>query len=275
MPSVSALEKKSFIDFHTHTVWSPDSEAPMAAMCAAAERAGLYAMAVTDHVEMSAYREDGYDKALAGSYREAGEMQARCAGRLRIARGVELGEPLQGLELTEQLLADYDFDFVIGSLHNLKNEQDFYFMDFEGRDILPLLDRYFVEVLEMVRWGRFHTLAHLTYPFRYFPSERRPADYRRWREPIDEILRTVAEKGLALEINVSGLRQPIGKTLPDLPLIRRFREVGGELITVGSDAHRPEDIARPIGDGLTIAKEAGFRYVAAFFGGRPELLPIG
>lgn len=232
-------------------------------------------MAVTDHVEMSAYREDGYDKALAGSYREAGEMQARCAGRLRIARGVELGEPLQGLELTEQLLADYDFDFVIGSLHNLKNEQDFYFMDFEGRDILPLLDRYFVEVLEMVRWGRFHTLAHLTYPFRYFPSERRPADYRRWREPIDEILRTVAEKGLALEINVSGLRQPIGKTLPDLPLIRRFRELGGELITVGSDAHRPEDIARPIGDGLTIAKEAGFRYVAAFFGGRPELLPIG
>ena len=80
---------------------------------------------------------------------------------------------------------------------------------------------------------------------------------------------------MALEINVSGLRQPIGKTLPDLPLIRRFRELGGELITVGSDAHRPEDIARPIGDGLTIAKEAGFRYVAAFFGGRPELLPIG
>lgn len=271
---MSVLSKSARVDFHTHTAWSPDSESAMGAMCAAAQKAGLYAMAVTDHVEIPAYRQDGYDKALAGSYREAGEMQVKFSGVLRIARGVELGEPLHDLPVAEELLDGYDFDVVVGSLHNLKDDQDFYYYDYTATDVLPLLDRYFEEVLEMVRWGHFHTLAHLTYPFRYFPEEKRPADYRRWQDTIDRIFRTMAEKGLALEINVSGLRQPIGKTLPDLPLIRRFRELGGELITVGSDAHAPEDIARPIGDGLCLAKEAGFRYIAAFFGGRPELLPI-
>ena len=268
------LAKSARVDFHTHTAWSPDSEAAMEDMCAAAEKAGLYALAVTDHVEIPAYRADGYDKALAGSYREAGEMQMKYAGRLRIARGVELGEPLHDLPAAEGLLAGYDFDVIIGSLHSLKDDQDFYCYDYTHIDVLPLLDRYFDELLEMVRWGRFHTLAHLTYPFRYFPEEKRPADYRRWQERIDAIFRVMAEKGLALEINVSGLRQPIGKTLPDYPLLRRFRELGGELVTVGSDAHAPGDIARPIGEGLAQAKEAGFRYVAAFFGGRPELLPI-
>ena len=271
---MSIPAKNAFVDFHTHTAWSPDSEAAMERMCAAGEAAGLYAMAVTDHVEIPAYRADGYDKALAGSDREAGEMQVKFAGRLRIARGVELGEPLHDLPVAEELLAGYDFDVVIGSLHNLKDDQDFYYYDYANTDVLPLLDRYFEEVLAMVRWGRFHTLAHLTYPFRYFPAEKRPPDYRRWQDAIDAIFRAMAEKGLALEINVSGLRQAIGKTLPDLPLVRRFRELGGELVTVGSDAHAPEDVARPVREGLLTAKEAGFRYVAAFFGGRPELLPI-
>ncbi|HJD23557.1 MAG TPA: histidinol-phosphatase HisJ family protein [Firmicutes bacterium] len=269
------LMKNANIDFHTHTAWSPDSEAAMDAMCASAEKAGLYALAITDHVEIPAYRADGYDKALAGSFREAGEMQAKYAGRLRIARGVELGEPLHDLPVTEELLAGYAFDVVIGSLHNLKDDQDFYYYDYTHTDVLPLLDRYFEELLDMVRWGRFHILAHLTYPFRYFPEEKRPAGYRRWQGAIDAIFRTMAERGLALEINVSGLRQTIGRTLPDLPLVRRFRELGGELVTVGSDAHAPQDIARPVGDGLEVARQAGFRYVAAFFGGRPELLPIG
>ena len=122
----------------------------------------------------------------------------------------------------------------------------------------------------MVHWGRFDSLAHLTYPFRYLPPQWREEGYGRWRECIDAVLSALAEKGLALEINVSGLRQEIGRTLPDLPIIRRFRELGGEWVTVGSDAHRPEDVGRHIRDGLALAAEAGFRYYAVYENRTPQ-----
>ena len=137
------------------------------------------------------------------------------------------------------------------------------------------MDRYFDATLELVKWGRFHSLAHLTYPFRYIPAEKRPADYSRWQDRIDAVFRALRDRDIALEINVSGLRNPlVNSAHPDLPLVRRFRELGGEKITVGADAHRPEDMGAHIRDGLLIAREAGFRYTAVYFGGRAEMCAI-
>lgn len=102
------------------------------------------------------------------------------------------------------------------------------------------------------------------------PPERRPADLSPWGELLDEIFRLLADKGLALEINTSGLRGPIGQTSPDLPLIRRFRELGGEHITLGSDAHAPEDVAAGLDTAAQLAAQAGFRDYCLFFGGKPE-----
>ena len=117
--------------------------------------------------------------------------------------------------------------------------------------------------------------AHLTYPCRYMPADRRPDGYARWQERIDRLLRLLAEKGMALEINPSGMRSPGVRSMhPDLPLVRRFRELGGELITVGADAHRPEDVGTYIPEAVEMARQAGFRYITVFFGGRPEMVPI-
>ena len=102
------------------------------------------------------------------------------------------------------------------------------------------------------------------------PADRRPVDYGRWQGTIDEILRELAGQGLALEINTSGLRGPIGRTQPDAPLIRRFREFGGERITIGSDAHAPADVGAGWDEAVRLAREAGFEAVTVFFEGRPE-----
>lgn len=261
-------------DFHMHTAHSPDSDAPMVSMCESAAASGLYAAAITDHIEIPAFYTDGYDQTLKASYKEAETLLPRFAGRLRIARGVELGEPMQDLATAEKVLDMYDFDFVLGSVHNLMNDKDFFEYDYRGNDMLPLIDRYFDEELAMAEWGRFHSLAHLTYPFRYFPKDICPPDYSLWQTVIDAILRTITKKGIALEINTSGLRQAVGKTLPDLPLIRRFHELGGERITLGSDAHFPEHVAGNILDGLRIAKQAGFSSYTVFFNGEAETVPI-
>lgn len=268
------MANSALVDFHMHTRYSPDSEASMPSMCEAAVQNGVQAIAITDHVEVDMFLQDGYDKTLAASFREAKEMQKQFEKKIRISCGVELGEPMHDLETAQAILDTYSFDFVLGSLHNLKDDKDFYHYDFTDADIPSLMDKYFAEELDMARWGHFHSLAHLTYPFRYFPEKRRPADYSRWQKTIDEILKTIADKDIALEINTSGLRQTIGKTLPDYEIVRRFRELGGEKITLGSDSHRPEDVAKNIVDGIKVAQKAGFQYITTYYKGRPEMLPI-
>ena len=148
---------------------------------------------------------------------------------------------------------------MVGSQHKLGDDVDYYFYDYTNVDVGEAMDRYFDATLKLVEWGRFHSLAHLTYPFRYIPP----------------VFRAMAQRDIALEINVSGLRNPrLNSAHPDLPLVRRFRELGGEKITVGADAHRPEDVGAHIRDGLHIAEEAGFRYTAVYFGGKAEMCPI-
>jgi histidinol-phosphatase (PHP family) len=268
------MNARYFVDYHTHTEFSPDSDAEMLTVCEQAARLGLSRLAITDHVEISAFYQNGYDKTSALSFEKAGEMQRLFKGRLDVIRGIELGQPTHDLDTAERLLKEYDFDFVLGALHNLKGEKDFYYYDFESVDVRSVMDRYFAEMLEIVRWGRFHSLAHLTYPFRYIPRDKYPEDYSFWRDEIDEILRLLASKGIALEINTSGLRQQIGKLMPDLAIIKRFRELGGEMVTVGSDAHKAEDVGKNILDGIRAAASAGFGHIAAFKGGKAEMIPI-
>ena len=262
-------------DFHMHTEASEDSDAPVRSMCDAAVKCGVDIIAVTDHVEMTDFFKNGYDIAAEESWAYAAEVQAPYAGKLRIAKGIELGQPLYDPALAQKVLEAHPYDFILGSLHKRGDEVDYYFYDYTGKDVGEVMDLYFDAVYDMVAWGGFHSLAHLTYPFRYVPEEKRPADYSRWQERIDRILRSLAGQGLALEINTSGMRNPkLRCAHPDLPLVRRFRELGGERITVGADAHKPEDVGAHIRDGLRIAWEAGFRYTAVYFEGRPEMLKI-
>ena len=262
-------------DMHTHTDSSPDSSAPIASMCEAALRLGLPALAVTDHVEMTSFMADGFDQSCERSYHQALAMRERYAGRLEVLAGVELGEPIFDRDRSARLLAEHDYDFVLGSIHNLEDGVDYFHYDYASADIGAVLDIYFAAELELVEMGRFHSLAHLTYPLRYMPAEKRPADTRRWQDVIDALFRRMAEQGMALEINTSGLRQAIGQTSPDLPLLRRFRELGGENITLGSDAHRPEDVGAGLEIAASLALEAGFRDICQYRAGKPRHVRIG
>ncbi len=261
------------VDFHMHTDSSPDSQAPARAMCEAALARGLRHIAITDHVELVDFEKDGYAARADRSFREQTALQSEFAGRLRISRGVELGCPLYDEATTSRLLDQHDYGFVLASQHQLGNEPDFYFCDFTQMDIPVTLDRYFESVLQVARWGRFHSLAHLTYPLRYIPASLRPADYTRWLPVIDEIFRALIRGERALEINTSGLRKG-GVTSPDFPLIRRYRDCGGRLLTFGSDAHRPEDVGAGIEEAAQLARDAGFSEVALFDGPSLTLLPL-
>ena len=159
-----------------------------------------------------------------------------------------------------------DYDVIIGSIHNLRGKPDFYdFKTFDGFDVQALMNEYFDEILNMLQWGNFEILAHITYPFRYiFNLCGYVEDIKKYSKKVDEILKLCAEKDKALEINMGGLKYPINKPSPDLETIIRYKELGGKLVSVGSDSHYAERIGINIDKAYDIARQAGFKAVATF-----------
>ena len=115
----------------------------------------------------------------------------------------------------------------------------------------------------------------MTYPLRYIVEDHGiPVELTRHREQIDGVFRALIRAEKALEVNTSGLRQKIGRTLPDLPLLARYHELGGRLVTLGSDAHRAEDLGKGVDEGMELLKQAGFREFAVYEKRKPTLLPL-
>ena len=179
-------------------------------MCEKACEKGIKAIAFTDHIEVDCYYEEHYDKVTVQAY------------------------------FAEKILNDHKYDIILGSIHNLRGEDDFCFLDYFNNDVDEILNEYFDEICGLADWGKFDSLAHLTYPLRYIEGEAGiHVDLSKYSSKIDEALRTLAEKDRALEINTSGLFNKIGKTLPEENIVRRFRELGGKLVTIR--AYDPDD----------------------------------
>lgn len=275
------------IDLHTHSNFSPDANDSAEDMCRRAQELGLSAYAITDHCDCNLwhsiehYFDDpseakdpimyGAGEYAAKSIKKQTELRDELAGMLNFLVGIELGQPLQYPEKAEEIASSGELDFIIGSHHQNKGEEDFYFYEYNKMDlkkIYSLLDDYFVQMLEMCRWGKFDVLGHLTYPLRYICGDYGiDIDLSRWDGIIREIFKTLISNGKGIEINTSGLRQKYGRTFPELEYVKLFRNMGGEIVTIGSDAHCANDIGKGISEGVELAETAGFKY-AAFFKNR-------
>lgn len=272
-------------DFHIHTDASPDGHNTPEQLAQAAMAASLTHIAITDHYEAQPAdpalfpggnskpwleaAADRYEAVTARSWENAETVRRLTAGKVSVAFGLELGSPLDDLARTEELIARRPYDFLLASQHANPGKPDWYYLqscpDF---DIKSELTAYFDALLAIVEWGKFHSLAHITYPFRYIPTERLAELSDVWIDKADAVLRGLAEAGLALEINTGGLRKPIGETSPTLPLVKRFKQLGGEFITIGSDAHRPDEVGSGLDVAEAIAADAGFRYITRYEQGR-------
>ncbi len=262
-------------DSHTHSCFSHDGTDSVSLLCSHAVEIGLYALTITDHFECNIVEERNYMQALNDSYNETKRTATTFEDKLRVFKGIELGQATQNLKAAESILSQCDFDFVLGSMHNIRGLQDFYLLDYDKLEIHDLLSTYFDELLELVAWGKFDSLSHLTYPLRYITGEHHTqVSYDLYKDRVDSVLKALIEQNKALELNTSGLRQAIGKTLPCPQVIKRFRELGGQYLTVGSDAHRHADIGSGLEAGYEIAQQAGFSHITIFINREPVLLPI-
>ena len=197
-------------DMHTHSDNSFDAKNSVDEMCLAAINRGLYAIAVTDHCEAPFIRfgkdcEFGcFDEQIPKSFADATAAREKYAGKLKVLRGMELGEPLHDPEQTKRALSYGDFDFILASVHNLKNMQDFYYMNYSGVDVDWLLGKYFDELCETASFPHFDSLSHLTYPLRYIVAGTgKLPDLSKHYDKIDRIFKILIQNNKAIFLSFS------------------------------------------------------------------------
>ncbi len=268
---------KNIVDLHVHTDNSFDGNHSATFFCEKAEFKDMRVVAFTDHCEVDQFKNDRqYEKRIFQAFFEVAKVHSAFRGKLLVLNGIELGQPAYDAETANDIVSRYEYDQIIGSVHNLRGKEDFYFMkDLTYDEADKLLTEYFDEIINMLEWGNFDVVAHLTYPLRYFYSQSGLSfDLNNYKNQIDEILSLTAKKEKALEINTAGLRQPLKKLQPEVDIIKRFRELGGKMVTAGSDAHFAEHLAADIDKAYTAALQAGFEHITFFQRRTPMMMKI-
>lgn len=258
---------KNIVDLHVHTDNSFDGNHSATFFCEQAEFMDLRALAFTDHCEVDQFEGDPtYEKRIFQAFFEIAKVRSAFRGKLLVLNGIELGQPAYDIETANKIINSHDYDQILGSVHNLRGGDDFYFMEnLTLPEAEKLLKEYFDALIEMLHWGNFDVLAHLTYPLRYFYSKSNlDIDLNKFKNQIDEILLLTAKSDKALEINTAALRQPLNKLSPEVNIVKRFKELGGKYVTVGSDAHYAEHLAADIDMAYNCAIEAGFDSITFF-----------
>ena len=268
------MKYTNIFDTHTHSNNSFDGNHTCIMLCEGVIKNKGIGIAITDHCEIDSKSLD-FRSFTTNQYVETFMAKKSFENKIEVLQGIELGQAIYNKQLSEQILNDFDYDFVIGSIHNLENMEDFYFLDYKQYDIDDLLVKYFRTILDLCKWNNFDSLAHLTYPLRYiYQREKIRVDLSKYYDIIDLILAELVKNEKALEINTSGLFMDIAETLPTPEILCRFKELGGKYVTVGSDSHSYDKVCNGIEEGYDILKQCGFDHFTIFRKRKPVLVPI-
>ena len=273
-------------DLHMHTWLSLDGEEHVAALCEAAIRQGLGAIAITDHWDgfPAGRRDAGYAPHFMDSrdfwtlhgealFPEICAAREAYQGRLQIVYGVELGQPQLNPEETRSFLSSHAFDFVLASQHLNGNCEDYYTLDYEKIDLDALMQECFALELQVVRSGIADALAHIDQPVRLMKHTGFDLRLSAYRDQIADLLREAVSHGVALELNTHGLRNWYHRISPPEWVLALYRDLGGEFVTIGSDAHHASDVGAGVREARELADRYGLRAVSWFENHEPILLP--
>lgn len=262
-------------DMHTHSESSHDSTCKIEDMALAQLQKGTTIFAVTDHFDTDSYQAYDVFTPIKTAYDTVQTLNARYGDRLLLLSGVEISEGFWHPAQYQKIHDLVNYDVIIGSVHLVQfGELSYAYskIDFSAlpeETVLAYLDAYFDDVLTMLATIDFDILAHLTCPLRYINGKYHlGVTLSRYEEKIERILRTIIEKGIALEVNASYSEAP-GSYMPPMEILQKYRALGGRLITVGSDAHIPENASANLDGALAAIKAAGFDTVTFFKGRRP------
>ena len=254
------------VDFHLHSSFSGDSDTPAEEVILAGIKQGLSVLCFTEHLDKD-FVCDGlsFELDTEGYFKKLRSLQDAFKGKLDIRIGVELGLQSYLSEFHRNYIKQYPFDFVIGSTHLVDGCDPYYPEFWKNRNADEGLRRYFALTLENIKtFDDFDVYGHLDYMIRYVPTEPKIFHYNTYQEQVDENLKTIISNGKGIEVNTGGYKAGLGVPNPCPDVIRRYRELGGEIVTIGADAHFPEYVGFHFEDAREILKDCGFRYFTVF-----------
>lgn len=267
-----------YTDQHIHCQSSPDSHTPLREMAAAARDHGMSAVCFTDHIDMDFgdlgdLRWETRKDVLRAAWADVRENPVK---GITVRCGIELGEANHDPDAAKEAALEPGLDFVLGSLHNLRGKPDFFEYPYESEEQCAQFNReYLAELLELTAFPYFDAMAHIGYTSRYMHCDGFAAEITAelYRDELAAIYEALIAQGRGIEINVSGLR--CGHTsYPNASSLALYHDLGGEIITLGSDAHEPQDASVGIREGAELLRRLGFRYYTVFEKRKPTFLSL-
>lgn len=243
-------------DMHNHTHFSHDAsrDATAGRLCDEAVKRGLLGVAITNHCDINENSGDECIQAILDSLKEA-EMAAQTHQGLKILYGIEIGGVFWNQEVAEKAIKAYDYDVVLGSIHSIRTplaKKYKNFSEYPEDALQEYYDTYLDDVYRLVSGWDMDVLTHITYPQRYIIGQfGRQLDTERFYPKMDRIFRKMIERGIALELNTSCVNAPYGLVMPYKEIVERYLNLGGRLLTLGSDSHWAEHC----GAGFTVAAQ--------------------
>ncbi len=263
---------KILSDYHVHTSFSGDCNIPPETMIQRAIDRGIRHLCLTDHMDYD-YEESGvcFEFDPKEYFRRLLVMKEQFADQIDLAIGVELGLQPYLSKKHHNLVFSNPFDFVLGSIHLVHSRDPFFSSYFEGRSEQEAFLEYFECILQNLQaYSNFDVFGHLDYVVRYGPNKNRNYSCHTYRELLDEILRALIKKDIGLEVNTGGYKYGLKAPNPCPEIICRYRELGGRIITLGSDTHVPDYLAYEFDRAAELLKACGFRSYFIFHNRKAE-----
>jgi histidinol-phosphatase (PHP family) len=237
----------------------------MADMCQAALDRGIPEIAFTEHFDHFNEKKERTHYHAAPFFEDIAQCRADFYPQgLIIRSGVEVGEPHLYADDVQPVLDAYPYDLVLGSLHWVNGESVFQPRFYEGLSAHEAIKPYFEELMVMIEHGGFDILSHMDVFKRRAHLVYGNFAIEDWEDDVRQVWAACLEHNIGIEINTGGLRWKINEAHPNLTALRWYREIGGELLTIGSDAHRPDDLGFGLDHALQIARAAGFSALAQY-----------
>jgi len=271
------MYNNTLYDQHIHSTLSYDSvqENTIPNIIDTAAGLGLAGIAVTDHFDPLWPDEDDLSYLDIAAYERAlTEAEQLINGRIRFAKGIELGFiPGEALEICEKTLSSYPYDFVIGSVHYSQAAPIEHPLFLEGRSLKDIVEEYYTLILDSIKdFTNYDVLGHINCIDRYTEGLPAPDLFMPY---VEEIMRVAISDGKGIEINTSAFRYGLAdRGTPTQPILDLYKELGGEIVTIGSDAHQPEHIGTFIKEGEEMLLASGIRYLTVFSERRPEFIRL-
>lgn len=269
-------------DFHIHSSASADAADSMLDMGLASAERGIRHLCFTDHVDLDYYETGEFNPDYFSMWpemqRQYQELLLHKPAALETGLGIELSACNHYPRLARETARTPELDFVIASVHNLYNTKDFFCIDYQSREQCQALTvKYLEENIETAGLDCFDVLGHIGYTKRYMLRAGFDVgvELPLHREPLTRLFEILIRKGKGIELNISGLRnRKIAEPFPALPILKLYRQLGGEIVTVGTDAHRVSDAGRCVERGYELLIQAGFKYVTIYKKRKPQFVSI-